>query len=503
MREKLISNLFSRVSNPVPAWSLGLYRIVFGLLLFILAFRYFSNGWITRYFLDPPFHFKFYGLFWVGVLPGWILYPLFVSLLFFAIFISLGIFYRISVLCFFLIFSYINLLEVAVYLNHYYLVCLILFLLIWIPADRALNLFHIFRIFKNRSIQEIDPIPAWNLHILRFQIGAVYFFGGIGKLVPDWLLDAQPVRIWLLRNSDIPIFGSTLSMPATGYFFSYAGLIFDLTIPFLLLNARTRAFGYSLVLIFHFLTWKLFPIGMFPWIMILNTTLFFSTTWPVDLFRFLKSRRMLPDRENILHFLWTRFPIHFRKSIFEFLESFLSFLEKKSQNAENALFTKAIALRKKFGPFLSNRSLRYFWMFYILLQILLPLRHFLYPGNRLWTEQGFRFSWQIMLVQKNGIASFRVINQQTGETNVVLPESHLNEIQRLMMSYQPDLILQFAHWIGQNERERTGQEVSVYADVMVSLNGRKSQVLIDPERDLMKVGNSITNKEWILSGDED
>ncbi|QCO34298.1 HTTM domain-containing protein [Leptospira interrogans] len=503
MREKLISNLFFRVSNPLPAWSLGFYRIVFGILLFILAFRYFSNGWISKYFLDPSFHFKFYGLSWIGVSPAWILYSLFVSLLFLAVFISLGIFYRISVLCFFLIFSYINLLEVAVYLNHYYLVCLLLFLLIWIPADRALNIFHVFRIFKNKSILETDPVPAWNLYILRFQIGVVYFFGGIGKLVPDWLFDAQPVRIWLLRNSDIPIFGPILSMPVTGYFFSYAGLIFDLTIPFLLLNRNMRVFGYSLIIIFHFLTWKLFPIGMFPWIMILNSTLFFSPTWPVDLFRFLKSKRMFPDQENIFHFLWTRFPIHFKRSVFSFIESFLKLLELKSQTSENFLFSKVKIFRNKFGLLFSDRALRYFCFFYVLFQSLFPLRHFLYPGNHLWTEQGFRFSWQIMLVQKNGIASFRVVNQQTGETNVVLPESHLNEIQRIMMSYQPDLILQFAHWIGKNEKEKTGQEVSVYADVMVSLNGRKSQILIDPERDLMKVSNSLTNKEWVLSGDEE
>lgn len=244
---------------------------------------------------------------------------------FFAVFISLGIFYRISVFCFFLIFTYVNLLEVAVYLNHYYLVCLLLFILIWIPADRALNIFHIFRIFKSGSIEEIDPIPQWSLYILRFQIGAVYFFGGIGKLVPDWLFDAQPVRIWLLRNSDIPLFGPILSMSATGYFFSYAGLMFDLSVPFLLLFRKTRMLGYSLVVIFHFLTWKLFPIGMFPWVMILNATLFFSPTWPVDLFQFLKSKSMLPDRENIFHFLWTRFPIHFKKSVLAFIESYLFF----------------------------------------------------------------------------------------------------------------------------------------------------------------------------------
>ncbi|GIM18165.1 hypothetical protein KHM19_03530 [Leptospira borgpetersenii] len=186
-----------------------------------------------------------------------------------------------------------------------------------------------------------------------------------------------------------------------------------------------------------------------------------------------------------------------------FIESYLFFLESKSSISEKFVFYKVEMLRKKFDFILSDRILRYFWIFYVFFQSLFPLRHFLYPGNHLWTEQGFRFSWQIMLVQKNGIASFRVVNQQTGETNVVLPESHLSEIQRIMMSYQPDLILQFAHWVGKNEKERTAQEVSVYADVMVSLNGRKSQVLIDPERDLMKVSNSLLNKEWVFSGDEE
>ncbi|TGK34377.1 HTTM domain-containing protein [Leptospira gomenensis] len=503
MREKLISNLVLRLSKTAPAWSLGVYRIVFGLLLFVVAFRYFSHGWIEKYFLEPQFHFKFFAFSWVGVAPAWILYPMFSSLLFFSVFICLGIFYRISVVCYFLIFSYVNLLEVAVYLNHYYLITLLLFLMIWIPADRAFNLFHIFRIFKNKTIQEIQPVPVWGLYLLRFQIGVVYFFGGIGKLVPDWLIDAQPVRIWLLRNSDLPIFGPTLSMPVTGYLFSYAGLFFDLSVPFLLLNRKTRAFGYVLVLIFHFLTWKLFPIGMFPWVMIANATLFFSPTWPLDLFEFMKTRSMIPDRENILHFLWTRFPIHFRKSLIRILEIFVSFLERKSTEIDAYLTAKTGELRRRSVVLLSDRPLRYFWILYILLQILLPLRHFLYPGNHLWTEQGFRFAWQIMLVQKNGIASFRVVNQQTGETNVVLPESYLNEIQRIMMSYQPDMILQFAHWIGKNEKEKTGQDVSVYADVMVSLNGRKSQILIDPDRDLTKVENTLLNKEWIHSGDDE
>lgn len=263
---------------------------------------------------------------------------------FFAVFISLGVFYRISVF----VFSdfYVRQSPRSCGLSQSLLSDLFAaFILIWIPADRALNVFHIFRIFKGGSVSDVGSISNWNLYILRFQIGAVYFFGGIGKLVPDWLFGAQPVRIWLLRNSDIPIFGSILSMPVTGYFFSYAGLAFDLCVPFLLLFRKTRMFGYSLVLIFHFLTWKLFPIGMFPWVMILNATLFFSPTWPVDLFQFLKSRGMFPDRENVFHFLWTRFPIHFRKSV-GFYRILLFFWNPNPRFRKSSFFIKLIPSEK-------------------------------------------------------------------------------------------------------------------------------------------------------------
>ena len=48
------------------------------------------------------------------------------------------------------------------------------------------------------------------------------------------------------------------------------------TIPFLLLYNRTRIFGFLLVILFHLLTVALFPIGMFPYIMIFSAIIFFS-----------------------------------------------------------------------------------------------------------------------------------------------------------------------------------------------------------------------------------
>ncbi|EMO06916.1 hypothetical protein LEP1GSC116_2881 [Leptospira interrogans serovar Icterohaemorrhagiae str. Verdun HP] len=72
---------------------------------------------------------------------------------------------------------------------------------------------------------------------------------------------------------------------------------------------------------------------------------------------------MFPDQENIFHFLWTRFPIHFKRSVFSFIESFLKLLELKSQTSENFLFSKVKIFRNKFGLLFSDRALRYFCFF--------------------------------------------------------------------------------------------------------------------------------------------
>ncbi|TGK01204.1 HTTM domain-containing protein [Leptospira langatensis] len=478
-----------------PAWSLGAFRFGFGILLFVTATRYLYYGWVRKYFLEPSFHFKYYGFSWVPVLPAWLLYPIFIILCISAIGISLGVLYRTCIAIYLIGFLYFNLLDVSTYLNHYYLITLLLFLLFWIPADRCFSLQHFLDAYRNGR-WSIPRVPNWSLWILKFQIGCVYFFGGLAKLVPDWLFQAQPLRIWLVRNTDFPVLGGFFTYPIAGYVFSYAGLFFDLFVPFFLLKPKFRPWAYGAVLIFHLLTWRLFPIGMFPWIMIFSALLFFSPSWPLQARRFLKKRGLFPYGEfrNLLKTIWLKFPVTLRFLLAEYFFKLLHILEKPNawgRRSESAIsaFTSKFALR--FGTWALG--------IYVFLQIFLPLRHFLYPGNHLWTEQGFRFAWHIMLIQKNGIASFRVTNLRTGETQYVLPESYLTELQKTMMSTQPDLILQFAHFLGEKEKSRTGDEISVNADVRVSLNGKKSRVFIDPNRDLMKVKDDFSYKDWVLT----
>src|SRR5690606_40906480 len=119
-------------------------------------------------------------------------------------------------------------------------------------------------------------VPAWSVTILKLQLAIVYIYAGIAKLNAEWLLDAMPLRIWLPAQSHLPVIGGFLSTAFAAYAFSWMGALYDLTIVFFLLNARTRPWAYIAVIGFHMITWMLFPIGMFPFIMILSTLIFFS-----------------------------------------------------------------------------------------------------------------------------------------------------------------------------------------------------------------------------------
>jgi hypothetical protein len=131
-------------------------------------------------------------------------------------------------------------------------------------------------------------------------------------------------------------------------------------------------------------------------------------------------------------------------------------------------------------------------------QVLLPFRYLLYPGSLFWTEQGYRFSWRVMLMEKAGHATFRVRDPRTGQESEVNNRHHLTANQEKMMATQPDMLLQYAHYLDASYREQGIPDPEVYADVYVTLNGRGSRRYIDPKRDLSKVSESFAHKDWIL-----
>jgi len=268
-----------KLFSPIDISILVYFRIIFGAIMFWQVLRFFQHDlfgidWITRYWIAPTFHFTYYGFDWIRPWPGDLMYVHFIGLGILAICILVGFKYRISTTLFFLGFTYMFLLEEARYLNHFYLIIWISFLMIFVPANRAFSI----DALRNSSLRT-DTVSSWSLWLLRAQIGIVYFFGGIAKLNSDWLR-GEPLRMWLEWRTGFPLLGQFFREEWMVYFLSYSSLLVDLLVVPFLLWKKSRWYAFSIVTIFHIMNFQLFSIGIFPWFMIFATLLFFSPNWP-------------------------------------------------------------------------------------------------------------------------------------------------------------------------------------------------------------------------------
>lgn len=420
------------------------FRILFGLVMLYGTLRFVMNGWVERLYLDPEFFFKFYGFEWVEPLGTDGMYAVFALMALSSLCIALGLFYRIATVCFFLSFTYVELIDATNYLNHYYLVALLAFILIFVPANAAFSL----DTLRKPSLR-CKLVPAWTINIILFQLALVYTFAGLAKLNPDWLFRAMPLAIWLPEHQDIPILGHFFQFKATAFIFSWAGAFYDLTIAGFLLNRRTRPFAYMMVVVFHLLTGLLFNIGLFPLIMISSTLIFFSSS---------------------------------------FHQKLLSFLGY--QNDFPKAYRPALRLRPVTATLFS---------IFIFIQLYLPFRHHHYDGNLLWTEEGYRFSWRVMLVEKHGLATFTVTDPETGKKEEVVNGKYLTLFQEKQMAIQPDFILQFAQFLKKEYQYKYNIENPiVQVESHVALNGRVSQRFIDPSVNLAQIEEGFSQKEWVM-----
>ena len=433
---------------------LVVFRIIFGLMMFFGILRFWLKGWIHDFFIKPDYFFHYFGFEWVKPVGEYGMYIIFALLLISSLFIALGFFYRISSFLFFLFFTYVELIDVTNYLNHYYFISLVSFLMCFLPANRSFSV-DMMRSHPNKTLKSI---PNWTLGILKFQLGLVYFFSGIAKLNYDWLFDAMPMSIWLQSKTHWPLLGSLFTEKWVAYSCSWAACVFDLTVAFFLLSKRYRLIAYFILVIFHVITGLMFPIGMFPWIMILATLIFFSQD--------------------------------FHERIIVFLRSIFNKQEKQEKESTVNNFSVLNGFKRN--------VLSAFLIIYVLIQMLVPFRYLLYPGDLFWTEQGYRFSWRVMLIEKAGTAFFYVTDPKTGKRGEVNNCDFLTVNQEKMMATQPDLILQYAHIIKEEVESRGLKNPIINAEVYVTLNGSRSKLFIDPEVDLTKLQDNFKPKEWIL-----
>jgi len=444
------------LARPIDAAWLAAFRFTYGVTLAIGLVRFARNDWVELFLVQPRFHFKYWGFEWVEALPGAWMQPFVYGLAALAIAVAVGAFYRIASWAFVLGFSYLELIDVTTYLNHYYLAVWLALLLALSPAHRTAS-FDAWR-RRRRSVPPAAAIPAgvpafW-LYTLRFQVAVVYVFAAVAKAQSDWLLHAQPLGIWLGARSGLEWVGPVFQWPWAAHVMSWLGFGFDLTIALWLSFARTRRWAFVALIGFHVLTGALFPIGMFPVIMVTSALVFFSPSWPRWwLARFARVRDAVP-----------RFEAH----------------AFQTSPRRGALLCATLAL-------------------YGALHLALPLRHFAYPGSVLWHEQGMRWSWRVMVREKNGSVTFAVRDADSGAQWSVSPRRYLTAVQEREMSGQPDLILQLAHHIRDDFRARGHARVEVRAQAWVSLNARPMRLLIDPAIDLAAVEDGVLPARWITS----
>ncbi|SHE55876.1 Vitamin K-dependent gamma-carboxylase [Fodinibius roseus] len=447
------------ITSQVSIAPLAVFRFLFGFIMLVSVIRFALKGWIYELYVEPDYFFTYYGFDWVTPPGETGMYLLFLVMGLAALSVMLGCCYRIGIILFFLCFTYVELIDKTNYLNHYYFVSIISFLLIWVPANRSFSL----DVLRKPAIRR-EYVAAWTINIFKLQLGLVYFFAGAAKLNPDWLINAMPMRIWLPARADLPIIGPLLEYTSTAYIFSWAGAVYDLTIAFFLLWKPTRFFAYITVIIFHMMTYFLFQIGMFPFIMILCTLIFF----PADF-----HKKIITAVSGLKRYL----PLSFSASI--------------PSQQKHFQFSKS-----------SNTIIAGILGIHFILQLLLPLRFALYPGNLFWTEQGYRFSWRVMLMEKAGHITFHIKEPESDRRWQVQNYDYLTPNQEKMMSTQPDMILQFAHHLEEKYRKQGINDVKITAETYVTLNGRRSQLLIDPKADLTKQERGFTHKNWILPFNE-
>ena len=384
--------LYRNIGEETSIAPLVVFRMVFGLVMLAGTIRFLAKGWVGSLYIQPNFYFTYFGFDWVQPLSGYGMYFVFIAMAIAAFFIAIGFLYRLSALVFFLTFTYVELLDKTNYLNHYYFVSLIAFLLLFVPAGAS---FSLDAVLKKTSLK---TVPAWCINIFKLQMGMLYVFAGIAKLNYDWLFEAMPLKLWLAPHMDLFLIGPLMSESVTAYMFSWAGMLFDLFIVFLLLSSRWRLLGYSAVVAFHLMTALLFPIGMFPYVMIGVTLIFFSPVF----------------HQNIIDTI---------KSLFRIQKDALIHTSCKVSTTWSTKMKQVILIG------------------FFAIQLILPFRYALYPGKLFWTEEGFRFSWRVMLMEKAGFAEFFVSDEQTGKTWVVFNSDYLTPQQEKMMSTQPDMIL--------------------------------------------------------------
>lgn len=424
---------------------MAVFRIALGFVIAWDVVRYWQYGWIHEYYIRPKYHFGYIYLEWVRPLPGDWMYVHFAVMGIAATLVCLGLFYRPAIIVVWFLYTWKFLIEKSVYMNHYYLIGLLCFLFIFIPAH------HTWSLDRRRHPEWPQTVPRWTVYLLRFQLFVVYFYGAIAKINPDWLRGEPMLSAITARVPGVPEIASHFPPALLAYAIAYGGILNDALVPIMLSFRRTRVFGFLCALVFHLLNEIFLSIGIFSYLMSVADTIFFEPDWP----------RRLAARWG-----WV------------------------SAAAAPAAITAA--------PRATSRRLVLAGLgAYVAFQILVPLRHFLYPGYVSWTEEGHRFSWHMKLRGKQSRMMIIATLPATHTTFQLDPRDDLTDRQLRKVFTFPDMLLQYVHY-KRDELRASGADPVINVTWLCSLNGQPERPLVDPTADLAKAELSLWPAPWVL-----
>ncbi len=429
--------LFTKIDNS----PLIIFRVFFGILVALECYGAIVTGWVKRTLIEPQFTFNFIGLEWLQPLPGSGMYLYFLVMGTLGVLIAIGYKYRFAIISFTLLWAAVYFMQKTSYNNHYYLLVLISGLIVFFPANRYFSV----DVKQNPSLER-QYMPSWVKWVIILQLFIVYTYASIAKMYGDWL-DFSMIKLLMSGKADYYVIGNLLQEPWLHKILGVCGILFDLLIVPALLWKPTRKWAFFASLFFHLFNAIVFQIGIFPFLSLAFTVFFFEA-------RTIK---------NI-------------------------FLKKKVFYSDNGFETPSYkpVLLLGFG-------------IYFLFQLLLPIRHYFIKDKVLWTEEGHRLSWRMMLRSRVGKAQFKVVNNKSGKVLFINPKEYLTGKQRARVTAYPDFAWQFAQHL-KKEYAKKGEAVSVYmVNSKISINGRSYAPFIDPKVDLGKEEwNHFGHHEWIL-----
>jgi len=292
-------------------------------------------------------------------------------------------------------------------------------------------------------VRRATHVDRWVGRLFRLELLIVFSYAAVAKLYPGWL-NGDYLRANLGSKGDQWPLGPLLVQEWFQRVVAVTAIGFDALVVPALMWRRTRALAVAGLVAFNLFNSVVFRIGIFPY-MVLGWTVFF-----------------FDDR-----------------------------FERRAEDGSEVART----------PWLRPAAL-----IFLAVQVLLPLRHHLIPGDVTWTEDGHRLSWRMMLRTKTGVVTLLARSPSARRTWFIEQDDWLTTQQQNKVATNPEFLRQFVEVL-RCELERTEgvTDLEIYAKgSRVSLNGTAAQRLYDPDVDLCREPWHpwLARERWVLDREE-